>query len=319
MSTTPEIRLARGDERGQILNFVEAMGFNPRDHVTWDGLEMFAMSAWHGGQLIGAIPLEPRPLRIAPQQTVWSAHETVVAVHPDHRNHGIGSAMQEALFTLLSGDAQFVSVFREDPETPAYRWYLKNGFRPAMRIDSWFFEQSRGDGIPPIDLYDPAEGRVPWDLIEEIWQTARQTGGGFVDRTERPLRSWLEVHPYRHRYQFTLAVERGRQGRPPGYALFGIGTMHSESPRLDILELLSTGDPDSTRWLLDAVLQTPRPKNCTTTRWPLATHDPNTQLARDAGFINKWSFDMLVRPLIADFDLSPEATAAWRYASIDYI
>jgi GNAT superfamily N-acetyltransferase len=316
---TPEIRLARGEERGQILNFIEAMGFNPRDHVTWDALEMFAMSAWQGGQLIGAIPLEPRPLRIAPQQTIWSAHETVVAVHPDHRNQGIGSAMQQDLFTLLAGEAQLVSVFREDPQSPAYRWYLTNGFRPAMQIDSWFHENGRTGGIPPIDLYDPSDSRVPWDLIEKIWQTARHAGGGFVDRTERPLRSWLEVHPYRHRYEFNLAIERGRQGRQPGYVLYGIGTMHSESARLDILELLSTGDIESTRRLLDAVLQSHRPKNCTVTRWPLAANDPAAQIARDVGFINKWSFDMLVRPLTAELDLSPEVTAGWRYAGIDYI
>src|SRR5947199_6303211 len=100
MTTTPEIRLARGHERGQILNFVEAMGFNPRDHVTWDALEMFTMSAWQGGQLVGTIPLEPRPLRIAPQQTLCGAHEPVVAVLPDHRNQGIASAMQPGPFKL---------------------------------------------------------------------------------------------------------------------------------------------------------------------------------------------------------------------------
>jgi hypothetical protein len=188
-----------------------------------------------------------------------------------------------------------------------------------MQIDSWFHEEVRTDGIPPIDLYDPNDSRIHWDLIEEIWQTARQTGGGFVNRVERPLKSWLAVHPYRHRYHFSLAVERGREGRAPGYVLFGIGTMHSDAPRLDILELLSTGDGEGSRWLLDAVLQSHRPKNCTTTRWPLAANDPNTQLARDAGFINNWSFDMLVRPLTAELDLSPDVTAAWRYAGIDYI
>src|SRR4051794_27045856 len=111
MKDLPEIRLARADERGQILQFVQAMGFNPRDEVTWDGLGMLAISAWRAGEPIGAIPIELRPLRVTTGRTLQCAHETVVAVHPQHRSRGIGSAMQAALFDALRGRAQLVGVF----------------------------------------------------------------------------------------------------------------------------------------------------------------------------------------------------------------
>jgi hypothetical protein len=35
--------------------------------------------------------------------------------------------------------------------------------------------------------------------------------------------------------------------------------------------------------------------------------------------VNKWGFDMLVRPLTNEFDLSPEITVDWHYAGVDYI
>lgn len=319
MSNEPEIRLAHADERARILRFIEAMGFNPRDGVTWDGLGMLAMSAWRADELIGAIPIELRPLRVSAERTLQCAHETVVAVHPAHRSRGIGSAMQAALFQSLRGQAQLASVFREEPESAAYRWYLRNGFQPVMRVDSWFFEQEHSGGPATVDIYDPADARLPWELIDDIWRSARNTGGGFVDRAARPLASWLAVHPYRRRYKFSLMVQRNQAGLAAAYALCGVGSMHSDSPRLDILESCSSGGADDTARLLDGVLRCARDMNCTATRWPLAAHDPNRQIAQNAGFLNKWGFDMLVRPLTDSFNLAPEITADWRYAGVDYI
>jgi GNAT superfamily N-acetyltransferase len=290
-----EIRWARAEERGQILNFIERMGFNPRDAVTWDSLEMIAMCAWQGDRLIGAIPLEPRPLRVADGSTAWTMHETVVAMHSDHRGRGVGSAMQRAIFDSLPDEVQLVSVFREEPDSPAYRWYLKNGFTPAVHVDSWFYEDAPEDRVSGLHLFSPDDAGVPWDLIDDIWRDARRSGGGFVDQAQRTLRSWLPVHPYRERYSFTIAVERGCPGRPPGYALLGMGHMHSETKRCDILELLSTGGHEDCRSLLDMLIPYAFGCGCKSTRWPLADTDSNTQIARDFGFERRWGFDMLIR------------------------
>src|SRR3954470_19961683 len=92
-----QIRLARPDDRDRILDFIHQMGFNPRDTVTWDTLQMTAMTAWTGDELIGAIPLEPRPLQLAPGNVVTTLHQTAVAVHPDYRGKGIGTRLQRAL------------------------------------------------------------------------------------------------------------------------------------------------------------------------------------------------------------------------------
>lgn len=313
-----EIRWASADETAPILNFIEAMGFNPRDNTAWQGLEMVAMSAWQGGNLIGAIPLEPRPLKITADKTIWAMHETVVAVHPDHRARGIGSAMQQQIFTSLPDEIELLSVFREEPQSPAYRWYLKNGFQKAMQIDSWFFEGKPEWKMPEVDLFVPTDSRVPWEFLAETWRKAQQTASGVVDQTQRNLRDWLAIHPYRARYNFKIAAERGRQGRAPGYAILGTGNMHSERKRCDILDLISTGGPGDVRHMLDQIIPFEIKIGSAAIRWPLAQTDSHAEIAQAIGFQRKWSFDMLIRPLPhSSFNLLPSSFAS--YASIDYI
>jgi len=308
MTNPPQIRLAKPTERNALLQFIQTMGFNPRDATTWDALKMTAMSAWQGTQLIGAIPLEPRLLRLTNDHTAPTFHETVVAVHPDYRNRGIGSAMQEKLFTDLATEAELISVFREEPQSPAYRWYIKNGFAPAMHIDSWFFEGQTTVVETQIDLFFPGDIRIPWPTLPEIWNHARQRASGFVDQTHRPLQSWLPVHPYRHRYEFRIAM---LDDRSDCYAVLGIGQMHSEAKRCDILDFIPSDDQSISHKLLQQILQAVEKLGCKSTRWPLAETDPNTALAQQAGFQKKWGFEMLVRPA---------ATFAFdSYAGIDYI
>jgi GNAT superfamily N-acetyltransferase len=317
---SPTIRLSRPDERDALLAFIEQMGFNPRDAVTWDALGMFAMTAWQGDRLVGAIPIEPRPLRITADRTVWTAHETVVAVHPDHRGGGFGSAMQAALagcqLPTLAGASvpSLLSVYREDPASPAYRWYVKNHFRPATRIVSWFCDHPGAPKDPlPISSYGPTDPAVPWTLLADIWRAAREGQAGFVERTARPLREWLAVHPYRHRYRFELLHHAAP---PAGYVLLGVGRMHSPVERLDILELVTSGSPADAARLLGAVQHHAGGRPI---RWPLAAGDPMTDIARAADFENRWSFDVLIRPLDHSLKLPPAVIESWIYAGIDYI
>jgi GNAT superfamily N-acetyltransferase len=296
------------------------MGFNPRDAVTWDALGMFAMTAWLGDRLVGAIPIEPRPLRVAPDRTVWTGHETVVAVHPDLRGGGLGSSMQASLtdcrFPNLAGAGvpSLLSVYREDPASPAYRWYLKNHFGPAVRIDSWFLDHPTPPADPlPIRTCLPTDPDVPWELLASIWRVAREGQAGFVDRGHRPLHNWIGVHPYRRRYRFELLIQ---SAPPTGYVLLGIGRMHSPVERLDILELLTTGRPADAAGLLGAVRHHAAGRPI---RWPLASRDPMTEVVRAAGFECRWSFDLLVRPLDPSLGLPAAATEPWAYAGIDYI
>lgn len=127
MAHVAEMRLARDEEGGKVLAFMEEMGFSPRTPATWHVLKMGAMVAWgKGGEVLGAVPFEPREVKGVGAGGVW--HETCVAVRESLRGGGVGSRLQEALAeTARRRGVSMLSVFREQPESPAYRWYVKCG------------------------------------------------------------------------------------------------------------------------------------------------------------------------------------------------
>jgi GNAT superfamily N-acetyltransferase len=315
------IRTARKEDRDPILDFIRAMGFNPRDAVTWDGLHMTAVTAWAGAELVGAIPLEPRPLQVAPGRVVTTLHQTAVAVHPDYRGRGVGSRLQAALKAEPPVAAHLTTVFREEPQSPAYRWYVQSGFTAVMHIDSWFLNDPKADDA----LLPPPEYRMREPIVDAsgpldaLWRKARgDRFAGFVDRTRRPLAPWLAVHPYRSRYDFRLATLPNKAGDLAGYALLGVGRLHSDTIRADILELIADS-PLSRADTVRAVLAAAAANGWQPVRWPIAASDgESVELASQLGFEKRWGFDLLAKPLNG-FSLDGLDFSRWRYASVDYI
>ena len=320
-----DIRLSREGERDAVLNFIKEMGFRPRDSVTWDALQMMAMTAWESGVLIGAIPMEPRVLQIAPDTTVKTVHETAVAIHPEFRSHGIGTEMQQAIFSTAPTGAVLATVFREQPESPAYRWYRKNGFEPVMHIESWFYDHPVPFPLQNAEVYDEHDPCLNWASLTALWEQAHLNwSGGFLDRCERPLREWLRVHPYRKIYTFTIIILRDAQKNLRGYAVLGVGKMNSETERVDILELVTIlEEPHEVDMLLQAIITFASTHAFRPIRWPLARYDPNRKIAKRYGMEERWNFDFMVRemrrPSKPVLDLSVQTKHSWRYFSIEYI
>jgi GNAT superfamily N-acetyltransferase len=302
MSDRPEIRWNTPAERDTVLAFIIEMGFTPRDAITWDGLLMRAACAWRGERLVGAVPIEPRPFKIVGGVTVPAAHLTCVAVRPDERGSGVGSAMQQLLAADPPKGAWLYTVFREEPASPGYQWYRKNGFSPAMHIVSWTMKVNPQKAIArEPTVWKP----TTW---QNVWQKVR-THGGVVDQRERSFESWIAVHPYRSRYKFDV-ISLGERG----YAVIGVGALHSDAPRLDVLDLVAANAIDA-RALLDLCIAHARANGIVTVRVALAEHDPYARIAADLGMTAGWNFDLLVRPI--DRALSFDASG-WRYASIDF-
>ena len=305
---TPQVRLATAKDRDQILRFVEDQGFNPRDTRTWDALEMGAATAWRGSELIGAIPYEPRRYRGV--NGAWAArHESVVAVHPDWRNQGIGSRMQTAL-TEAHGSP--LSVFREQPESDAYRWYAKNEFSRQETIESWFLDPQPVDASPAL-VWRPEEARVPELELHELWTRCHERAHGFVERDDRPLFAWLTVHPYRDRYDFEV-LTLGEGSNVRGYALLGVGVLHSDTTRIDILDFAFADEPVLVE-LIAAVEAHGAKRGYRPVRWPIAQGDTLCRhVAESRGYENRWSFDFLTHGVEEGAPTGPS-----RYFGLDYI
>ncbi len=298
------IRLSAPGDREKILAFVKQSGFNPRDAHTWDGLGMFAMTAWEGEKLVGAIPLEPRTIVLGPGRKANALHQTVVAIAEAHRGAGLGSRMQNEIPCVARPDVEMLSVFREEPASRAYRWYTRNGFSPKMHIDSWFCDEPKGE-IADVKFTKAAELTAA-DELSDLWKEQFQGAAGLIDRDSRPLSAWLMIHPYRGLYEFWLARTGG------AYALLGVGTMHSETKRIDVLEFVS--DNKSSEKLLRAVAGWASKEGLCPVRWPLASEDAFVPLAQALGFERRWGFDMMVKLL--DGLVLPADN--WRYSGIDY-
>jgi GNAT superfamily N-acetyltransferase len=334
---TIQIRPSRPGDADAILAFIRAMGFTPRDRVTWDALGMSAAIAMRGDEIVGAIPIEMRPVKISPDLTVQWAHQTCVAVHPDLRGGGLGSRLQTLLRSTLPMGTQMMGVYREDPGSPAYRWYVNNGFRMAMTVVSWTMEISpstatsspvpsppysgerarvRGSGPAgseathesdrPLTLTLSPDYRGEGTRLAQAW-TRTRNNGCYVDQSQRPLLKWLDVHPYRSRYRFEIVESEA------GYAVVGIGALHSETPRADLLDFVA--DESGAEALLDLCIARASELRASPLRWALSKHDPLTTLAKNRGMVAGWKFDLLIQEMVPGLHVD---TSSWRYASIDF-
>lgn len=311
MSGGVTLRLARPDEGPRVLRLIADLGFNPRTPETWNALSMGAVCAWEGDDLVGAVPFERRDLLAAPGRILKTAHQTCVGLREPHRGAGLGSRLQDQLALLLRDEVALLTVFREEPTSPAYRWYLKCGFTPAMRIESFFADPPARLASAPATP-DPLYQHLPHDPVHPVIAAALERLAD--DRLKSPghlispsMRHWLAHHPYKGRYRFEWVIG------PSGAVLLGIGRMHSSTDRVDVLAMTRTPDPLP---LLTQTAHLAATHGWTPLRWAVSTNDPHLPLARSLPMQSRWTFDLLaksLRPLP-----EPLPTHMWTYSTLDF-
>lgn len=314
-----EYRLSTAEEVPEVLSFVQAMGYGSRTMTSWVGLSMTAALALSQGRIVGAVPCEVRHILLGGvSRTV--AHETVVAVQEEYRGCGIGSKLQKTLEQTPPAHVEFLSVFREKPESGAYRWYFKNGFRAVMHMSAYIEEVFQIKPLPPkgnltLSWFECRE--APWADIEILRQKNLPVGvSGCVDTNKRPLETWLAIHPYMSRYRFKiLALHQGSV--LVGYMVVGIGKLHSEGERIEIMETgCASFIEDGYSCMLDEVRVYAKQHAYVPLRWALSDGDWRIQLLQERGFTKNWAFDFLMKPL---HNSSLEHHQVWDYRSIDFI
>ena len=306
-----EIRWDRPQDQPAIRAFLARVGFLVRPRETWSALGMSAATAWRDGELVGAIPLEPRPVKLGAAKTLRCLQQTTVAVEPALRGRGIGSALQDFIAAAAAeagGRAQAATVYREEPDSPGYRWYRRNGFAPLQRLRIWSHGGSGGGAPLRIAAWnDPA---VPLAEIEALRLQQDDAGSGLtVVRAARPLAHWLPVHPYARAWRFEIAWSAA----PLAYALLG----RAEEGRRELLESgVAAEGPVPRRRLIEGLIAA-GPLRCM-----LAESDAEAIAALEAtGFTRQSAMDLLAKPLAAgvSLEIDEEDRARWRHHAIDYV
>ena len=164
-------------------------------------------------------------------------------------------------------------------------------------------------------MWEFGDPSIPWREIEQAWtHHPAAHSGGRVDRNSRGLQNWLAIHPYRRRYSFRILADS-----LGSFALLGVGALHSETIRADVLELMPCdADRATTESLLRAIAARADHDGWRPIRLPLSTNDFYVPIARALGFHAGRSFDMLFRPL-GETRVTRDSIASWCYAGVDYI
>ncbi len=310
--TSVSLRLANASDGAEVLAFCRAQGFRPRDLDTWTGLRMTAALAERDGAIVGAIPVEPRWLRVGTRR-VLAWHETMVALGQEFRGRGLGSALQDLLRGAAACDV--LTVYREDPASGAHRWYTRNGFAPVMRIDGCLGMPSAGatSGWRHRPWDDP---EVPWDWITGL-DVRRGARGMFVEPATRPLRAWLAHHPYRNTYRFSVTWRE-----EVGYAVLGTGQLYSNGARVEIMDRAGEGEERALAREAFAAAAAVAGAARQPLRWAVTPGDPAHGIAEAGGLAVNWTFDLMASPVRLDVRTWLDAVASVadpRYRSLDYI
>ncbi|MEV8623931.1 GNAT family N-acetyltransferase [Streptomyces sp. NPDC051079] len=188
-----------------------------------------------------------------------AAGVTAVGVLPSHRRRGVLSAMMRHQLTELRAGGEFLSVLLASEATI----YGRFGYGPAtytrrltVRRDQAAFAPPRANGADGVDSADGADGAdaAPADgsrgasvevlrraecgeVLEEVYDRYRRAQPGALSR---PARWWAlgAGQPPVSRAPRYVAVHRGADGVPDGYASYSIG----DADTLTVDETVATDD-----------------------------------------------------------------------------
>lgn len=189
----------------EVLKFVSQGTATPWPLKAWLGCEMGGVVARHQrGEVIGVLPLCPRTfcvLGLEKRILFCSA----VKVSEDRRGEGIGSRMIDLASEAFCGDGASLAVVRSDPESPASRWYLANGFRPIVDVVSHVVtaETTRQSSEVRVSIWplDPTLA-VHDHVVDKVLSLPKDNAVAYrIPRSFSAWRSEIASHYYMEQYE----------------------------------------------------------------------------------------------------------------------
>lgn len=284
----------------EVLSLIRGSDSTNRSSETWNANGMTAVTAFDGGRLIGALPLERRAFSLGDGRFMDILWISAAHVLPEYRGRGIGTAMDGKIDEYFMPERKAVFVYRGDETSLAYKWYAKLGYREVLPILSFKKDVARpqtGTGGGRL-LLETEEDFRKWEgRLHSCFNRNAGLCGGFP---KRPPWFWSDKfrhHYYKEFYRYgIMALTRGEE--VSAYAFIGETSLRDDVPRIDILELICPEDGGAGDELLGAVMGVAFTRALKEVRIQVSSQEPLLKRVREAGFTSRMRFSMMAR--IAD-------------------
>lgn len=209
----------------------------PLSEGAWAADGTVAAIAVLGGAVVGAIPMAPRPLVIAPGITVRAPFENSVGVRADLRGQGIGSGMVAAANDFMRDRADGLFVYPRHDRTSANRFYARTGHHDLLATRVYHLKYPAAGTLPPGSVFTGSNAiGLQADHLLPVFTSAYGRFGGFPPRNAGYWRRALASSIFTEMPTdfFLLQAHEGKH--LAGYAIVGINTRRDGNP-VEILEL----------------------------------------------------------------------------------
>lgn len=209
--------------------------------------ENTAAMAYRNDEVVGAIPLEYRTFKLAPDCSISVCFEHAVGVREDMRGQGIGTGMIEAARDFLEDECEMLLVYRGAERSKGYNFYRKSGHVDLiyMRKGSWRPPPAGAHQTDNCFVGDLDDLMDQSGAVHEVFQSTYGEFGGFPTRSTASYwegamsRGIWDVIP-----QITHFIRYPEAGKMEAYAIVGQRTGDRASDPWLIQEAATaTGSP----------------------------------------------------------------------------
>ena len=240
-----------------------------------------AVVALDGGQVVGAIPLALRPLRIAPGVVIRSAFENSVGVIEGRRGQGIGTAMIECAARFLKGRVDALMVYRGDERSPPYRFYRKTGHVPLHRARRLVRPATGSGEAPSAELAGASVIRACQEELLSVFREAWSAWSGFPERDGSYWDRALDSYIFAELKHVPKLLRLARDGRTTAYAILGV------KPDLIRIDEMAAASAEAARALLAEAVAHAEAGGCGIAVYSAGPGSPYRDLFGELGFVEQ--------------------------------
>lgn len=295
-----EIRVYSPSDLQEVLSLIRRSNSTDRTEETWRKNAMTGVLAFDRGKLIGAIPLEPRIFDLGDGESLRLLWVSAAHVDPEYRSRGVGGRLDVKIREVFFPDYKAIFVYRDDENSPAYRWYARLGYQLLLPILAFKIQVFPVGACLNYNCWTSTDQikSIERELFDCFQRNCRHFGGG----PRRHPTFWserIDAHYYRRFYKY-LVVTIPQDHRVKGYAILGETDMRDKVKRLDILEHCAPDDPQAREELFLAIMQLAYNRNLAEVRVQMSPQDPGICWVQKFGFENRWRTNLmgvLMRPI----------------------